>query len=143
MLITFIVGALIPVQAVLNARLGKQTGGPLMGSLLSFLTGLVCLIILNLITNANAIISLKPAATSPWYIWLGGIIGALFVGYITWVNQQQGLALTFALVVGGQIFMSLLMDNYGWFGSAMQNMTWEKFLGAAFIVIGVILIKRT
>ena len=142
MFITFIVGALIPIQAVLNTRLGKQTGGPLMGSLLSFLTGLICLAILNLAANANAVISLKPAATAPWHIWLGGIIGAIFVGYITWINQQQGVALTFALVVSGQIFMSLMMDNFGWFGAAIQGMTPEKYVGAALIVAGVLLIKR-
>jgi transporter family-2 protein len=42
MIITFFVGAIIPVQAVLNAKLGKQTLGPLMGALLSFLTGTCC-----------------------------------------------------------------------------------------------------
>src|SRR5215510_13595652 len=94
MLITFFVGMIIPVQAILNARLGRQTGGALMGALLSFLTGSVCLLLLNFIVNGQAVLNLRHSASGPWYIWLGGVIGAIFVGYITWINQQQGVALT-------------------------------------------------
>jgi transporter family-2 protein len=142
MLATFIVGAIIPVQAVLNSRLGRQTGGPLMGALMSFFRGMICLIIINLIVNGHAVISLRPSATGPWYIWLGGVMGAVFVGYITWINQQQGMALTFALVVSGQIFISLLIDHFGLFGSAIRAITLEKIIGAVLIVGGIILVKK-
>ena len=38
MFLTLVIGALMPVQAILNTRFGKQIGGPLMGSLMSFLS---------------------------------------------------------------------------------------------------------
>jgi len=142
MLLTLFVGAMIPAQAVLNTRLGRQIGGPLMGSLMSFTVGIICLFALNLATNPSAVIQLKPTATGPWYLWLGGVLGAIFVGYITWVNQQQGVALTFALVVSGQIFMSLVIDQYGLFGSMIQPITLEKIIGAVLIIAGLILIKK-
>ncbi len=84
----------------------------------------------------------KQYNTGPWYIWLGGFLGAIFVGYITWINQQQGVALTFALVVSGQVFISLVIDHYGLFGSAIRSITLEKILGAALIIGGIILIKK-
>jgi transporter family-2 protein len=142
MLLTLFVGAMIPAQAVLNTRLGRQIGGPLMGSLMSFTVGIICLFALNLATNSSAVIQLKPTATGPRYLWLGGVLGAIFVGYITWVNQQQGVALTFALVVSGQIFMSLVIDQYGLFGSMIQPITLEKIIGAVLIIAGLILIKK-
>lgn len=142
MTITFFVGAIIPVQAILNARLGKQIGGSLMGALMSFFTGTIALFVLNLIMNGNAIMQLKQTAAGPWYIWLGGLIGAIFVGYITWVNQAQGVGLTFALVVAGQIFISLLIDHFGLFGSTVRTITLEKIIGAVLIIGGVILIKK-
>jgi transporter family-2 protein len=142
MVITFFVGAILPVQAILNTRLGKQTGGALMGALLSFLTGTICLLLLNFIVNGQAVMNLKQTFAGPWYIWLGGFLGAIFVGYITWVNQQQGVAITFALVVSGQIFISLLIDHYGLFGSAVRTITLEKIIGAALLVTGIILIKK-
>jgi len=142
MFLTLLTGALLPIQAILNTRLGKQTGGPLMGSLLSFIVGLICLLILNLVTNTSAVVNLKPATVMPWYIWLGGFLGAIFVGYITWVNQQQGVALTFALVVSGQVFCSLAIDHFGLLGSAVRTITLEKILGAVLIIAGIVLIKK-
>jgi len=142
MFLTLLVGGLMPIQAVLNTRLGRQIGGPLMGSLMSFTVGLICLLVLNLATNSSAVINLKVSATGPWYIWLGGFIGAIFVGYITWVNQQQGIALTFALAVSGQMFLSLMIDHYGLFGAAVRTITLEKIIGVALIICGIVLIKK-
>jgi len=142
MFLTLLIGAMIPVQAVLNTRLGRQIGGPLMGSLMSFTVGLICLFVLNLATNSSAMVQLKPSLAGPWYLWLGGVLGAIFVGYITWVNQQQGVALTFALVVSGQIFVSLIIDQYGLFGSMVQPITLGKVIGAVLIIAGLILIKN-
>ena len=139
---TLLTGALLPIQAILNTRLGRQTGGPLMGSLISFCVGLICLLLLNLVINTNAVMNIKPAAVTPWHIWLGGVLGAVFVGYITWVNQQQGVALTFALVVTGQIFCSLVIDHFGLFGSAISTLSPQKLLGAVLLIVGIILIKK-
>ncbi len=132
----------MPVQAILNTKLGRQTGGPLMGALMSFIVGLLCLLILNLSLNSSAVTQLKPGATYPWYIWLGGVLGALFVGYITWINPRQGVALTFALAVSGQLFASMVIDHYGLLGVAVRTITLEKFIGVLLIVAGLILIKK-
>jgi len=139
---TLFIGAILPVQAVLNTKLGKQTGGPLISSLLSFLVGLICLIIINLATNYSALTHIKPFSVSPWYVWLGGLLGAIFVAGIISINQQQGVAFTFALVVSGQIFISLLIDHFGLFGSIIHPLTIQKILGAILIIAGLVLIKN-
>ena len=113
-----------------------------MGSLLSFTVGLICLLLLNFVINASAVTNLKPASVGPWWLWLGGFLGAIFVGYITWVNQRQGVALTFALVVSGQIFCSLLIDHFGLFGSAISSINLPKVIGAILIILGILLIKK-
>lgn len=142
MFATLFVGALMPVQAILNARLGRQNGGPLIGALVSFLVGAVCLVVLNLIVNYPAMQQMRSWSASPWYLWVGGILGAMFVGYITWVSPQQGVALTFALAVSGQIFASMVIDHYGLFGTAIRTITWEKIAGALLILGGLLLIKK-
>jgi len=142
LLLTLFAGALLPVQAILNTRMGRQTGGPLMGSLISFSVGLICLLVLNMITNPGGIMNVKPSGVTPWFLWLGGFLGAIFVGYITWVNQQQGVALTFALVVTGQIFCSLVVDHFGLFGSAISTISVPKIIGATLLIVGIILIKK-
>ncbi|HVZ55902.1 MAG TPA: DMT family transporter [Chitinophagaceae bacterium] len=142
MFATLAAGALLPVQAVLNTRLGRQTGGPLMGSLLSFVVGLIALLLLILVTQPGSVPQLRSTQAGPWYVWLGGLLGAMYVGYITWVNQQQGVALTFALVVSGQMLISLVIDHFGLLGSAVRMITLEKLIGAALIIVGLVLIKR-
>jgi transporter family-2 protein len=136
------IGAILPVQAVLNTKLGKQTGGPLISSLLSFLVGLICLFIINLFANYTALSHMKLLSVSPWYVWMGGLLGAIFVSCVIFVNQQQGVALTFALVVAGQIFISLLIDHFGLLGSVVRPMSIAKIIGALLIIAGLVLIKK-
>jgi transporter family-2 protein len=142
MLSSLFIGAILPVQAVLNTRLGKQTGGPFISSLLSFLVGLICLFIINLFANYTALSHMKLLSVSPWYLWMGGLLGAIFVSCIIFVNQQQGVALTFALVVAGQIFISLLIDHFGLLGSIVRPVSIPKIIGALLIVAGLVLIKK-
>ena len=142
MLSTLFIGAILPVQAVLNTKLGKQTGGPLISSLLSFLVGLICLFIINLFANYSAFTSMKLLSVSPWYVWMGGLLGAIYVSCVIFVNQQQGVALTFALVVAGQIFISLLIDHFGLLGSVVRPMSIAKIIGAFLIIAGLVLIKK-
>ncbi|RYY61400.1 MAG: DMT family transporter [Chitinophagaceae bacterium] len=142
MFVTLLVGALMPLQAILNSKLGKQIGGPLMGSMISFVVGLTFLLFLNLASNYQAVGQLRHSTATPWWVWTGGVLGAIFVGYITWVNQKQGIALTFSLVVSGQLLISLFIDHYGLFGSAVRTITLEKILGVALIIGGMLLIKK-
>jgi transporter family-2 protein len=139
---TLFIGAILPVQAVLNTKLGKQTGGPMISSLLSFLVGLIGLFIINLVVNYSALSNMKPLSVSPWYVWMGGLLGAVYVCVIIFVNQQQGVALTFALVVAGQIFISLLIDHFGLFGSIVRPVSIPKIIGALLIIAGLVLIKK-
>ncbi len=142
MLSTLFIGAILPVQAVLNTRLGKQTGGPLISSTLSFLVGLIALLIINLVANYSALSNMKLLSVSPWYVWMGGLLGAIYVTCVIFVNQQQGVALTFALVVAGQIFVSLVIDHYGLFGSIIRPLSIPKIIGALLIIAGLVLIKK-
>ena len=142
MLSTLFIGAILPVQAVLNTKLGKQTGGPMISSLLSFLVGLIGLFIINLVANYTALSNIKLLSVSPWYVWMGGLLGAIYVSCVIFVNQQQGVALTFALVVAGQIFISLLIDHFGLLGSVVRPMSIAKIIGAFLIIAGLVLIKK-
>ena len=139
---TLFIGALLPVQAVLNTKLGKQTGGPLISSTLSFLVGLIGLLVINLVVNYSAVSNMKLLSVSPWYLWTGGLLGAIYVTCVIFVNQQQGVALTFALVVAGQIFISLLIDHFGLLGSFVRPITIPKIIGALLIIAGLVLVKK-
>lgn len=142
LLATLLAGSLLPVQAILNSRLGRHLGGSLLGVLASFLIGTVCLLLANGLVNGRELLSLRPVRSLPWWLWLGGVLGAVFLAYITWVNQRQGMALTFILVVCGQILMALLLDHFGWLGTQPRPVSPTQLLGVALILAGIVLVRK-
>ena len=53
-----------------------------------------------------------------------------------------GVALAFSLAIGGQMLVTLLIDNFGWFGVPEKPINLWRVLGAAFITVGIILIRK-
>jgi len=58
------------------------------------------------------------------------------------VIPRLGAALTFSLVVAGQLLMAVLMDHFGAFGIQTQPMSWIRLAGIGLITAGVVLIRR-
>src|SRR5919108_469601 len=55
-----------------------------------------------------------PAA--PWWVWIGGALGAFYVAASIVTAPRLGAATLIALVVAGQAVASLLIDQFGWVG---------------------------
>lgn len=139
-LFALLVGALIPVQAALNAELGRAIKSPVYAALISFVVGMAGLIIYSLITRVDFGL-VREARSLPLYYWLGGLIGALYVTAIVVLAPRLGTALTFGLTVGAQMLISIIMDHYGWLGLPEHPMNWVRFLGILLIIAGVVLIR--
>lgn len=139
-LFALLVGALIPVQAALNAELGRAIKSPVYAALVSFVVGTAALIIYGLLTRVDFGM-LREARALPIYYWLGGIIGALYVTAIVVLAPKLGTALTFGLTVGAQMLVSVMMDHYGWLGLPEHPINWLRFLGIILIIVGVVLIR--
>ena len=76
-----------------------------------------------------------------WWNWVGGPLGALIVLAGAALVSELGAALFIALVVGGQLLCSLLLDHYALLGLKEQPITPGRVLGAALVVAGVVCIK--
>lgn len=76
-----------------------------------------------------------------WWNWVGGPLGALIVLAGAALTRQLGAAAFIALVVGGQLLCSLLLDHYALMGLREQPITWGRVLGAVLVVAGVGCIK--
>ena len=110
------IGTLLPLQALINARLGAQTQGPLYASFVSFLVG-TCLLGAMLLATRTPLSPGQSIAALPAWIWLGGAIGALFVFAATLLVPRLGAASMICLVVLGQVVASLLLDHFGVLGA--------------------------
>lgn len=105
------IGILLPLQALINASLGRQTGGALFASLCSFLVGSAVLLAWWLATRPA--FEASALARVPWWAWTGGMIGAVYVAAATLLIPRMGAAALICLVVLGQVLGSLLLDHFG------------------------------
>jgi bacterial/archaeal transporter family-2 protein len=139
MLLTLVMGAILPIQAALNGKLMRTFGHPVIGATISFLTGTIALLIYAFSIRAGFQASM--ARETQWYHWVGGLIGAVYVTGIIVLIPRLGAGLAFALIVSGQLIMSVLMDHYGWMGIPVNPISWTKMLGFVLLVAGVLLIR--
>jgi hypothetical protein len=58
------------------------------------------------------------------------------------ITPRLGAALTFGLVVAGQLIMAVFLDHYGLLGVQVQSFNWHRLAGIALITAGVVLFRR-
>ena len=70
------------------------------------------------------------------------MIGAFYVAAITFIVPTLGTALTFALIIAGQLLAAMVIDHYGWLGMSVHEITAGRIAGAVLLIAGVILIQK-
>ncbi len=138
--LAFLSGAFLPIQAGLNAKLGKAAGSPVYASMLSFAIGTVALISYILITKQS--ISWAGVKEEPTQVWFGGLLGAFYVTVIILAFPKLGPGLTFGLVVAGQMFISILLEHFNILVAQQNPISFMKIIGVLLVIAGVIVIRR-
>jgi bacterial/archaeal transporter family-2 protein len=139
-IMVLLAGAVAPIQAGLNAKLGKSIENPIYASLISFLVGCAGLIFYILITGQT--VSWSGFKSAPAYVWIGGILGAFFVTVLILAFPKIGPAWTFALVVAGQMIISVGLEHFNLLAAQHNPINWFRVLGVLLIISGVILIRK-
>jgi transporter family-2 protein len=134
-------GAALPVQAGINVHLRGIFGNPVRASFVQFTVGALFLLALTLFAR-DPWPALNALARGPAWAWTGGILGALYVVSVIVLVPRLGSAVTFALIVAGQMGISLAIDQFGLFGLPRSPLSLARIGGGALLVAGVILIRR-
>jgi bacterial/archaeal transporter family-2 protein len=135
-----VLGAILPMQAAINARLAKTAGSPVMAAFISFAVGTLALMIFLIITGQFHFRFVS--SSSSWWIWTGGLLGTFFVAGIVILLPRLGVTLSFSLVLAGQMFAAILFDQFGWLGVAVREISMGKIIGSVLLIVGVILIRK-
>jgi len=69
---------MLPFQAGVNARLAHFVESPIRASLVSFVVGTIVLLVLS-IAIFKPLPSGSKLAGAPWWVWVGGVLGAFYV----------------------------------------------------------------
>lgn len=134
-------GMLAPLQAGLNGKMGRAIGDPVYAALISFVVGSLSLFCYAAVTRVN-FSAIRQASGMDYSVWGAGLLGAFYVTAVIILTPRLGAALTFGLVVAGQLMMAVFMDHFGILGVQAQPFNWLRFTGIALITAGVVLLKK-
>jgi transporter family-2 protein len=141
LLLAFVVGASLSVQVGLNAQLRQVVGDPMLAALGSFLVGTTALLVVVMAMRVS-----WPAPADlrgvPVSYFLGGLLGAVYVASAVVLAPKLGSATLLALIVSGQLLMSVLLDHFGWLGFAEHPVNLWRLVGIALLILGVVLVVR-
>jgi transporter family-2 protein len=140
-LLPLVGGAMIAAQAPVNARLRVALGSQFGSAVVSFAVGLVLLCGTLVLTGQAG--SLGDVGAGPWWAYLGGLFGAVFVVATLVASPRIGVTATFVSAIAGQIVLSSLIDRFGWFGAREIGLSWERIIALALLVISLVLLLRS
>ena len=140
LLLAVAAGAVLPIQAGVNAQLARFVGGPARASFVSFLVGTIVLLVLS-IAIVKPLPSSSRLGAAPWWVWVGGLLGAFYVLGAIVSAPRLGAVVLIAAVVAGQSVSSVLADQFGWVGFPEQAATPGRLAGLALVFAGVALVR--
>jgi transporter family-2 protein len=133
-------GAALSTQAPVNAALARALGGALPAAAVSFGVGFLLLLV---VAGARGLAVGAPSGASalaaPWWVWIGGALGALYVATITATVGALGVLTMVAATVLGQLLGALALDAIGAFGLPQRPITWTRALAPVLVVGGLVL----
>jgi transporter family-2 protein len=139
-LFAVLAGAMLPIQFGINSVLARYVGGALRASLVSFAVGAAALFGTALLV-ARGWPSSADLGAAPWWVWIGGLLGAFYVLGSIVAAPRLGAVTLVALILAGQALASLLVDHYGWVGFPEHPISALRVLGVALLAAGVALVR--
>ncbi len=133
-------GCLVGMQAPINARL-KEGVGSVQAASFSFLVGTALLLLIAAFVHGG-LGSLSQVRHVPWWGLLGGALGAVYVTVALIAVRTLGASGLTAVVIAGQLVVSVAIDRFGLFGLAKQHIGVSRIVGLVLLAAGVALVVR-
>ncbi len=140
-LIIIVAAFFVALQTPVNSELARVIGSNTWATIISFAVGLVVLLIYALLTQQP--LSVKKLSTVPPYLFIGGLLGAVFVLTIVILFPKVGAMNVVILVLVGQMICSLLIDQYGWFNAPISPINLQKIAALALMLIAVLWFQKS
>jgi transporter family-2 protein len=133
-------GCLVGMQAPINSRLGRSVGS-VEAATFSFLVGTAALVLILLVARGG-VGGLVHVDRAPWWALVGGLLGAVYVSVALVAVRTLGASGLTAVVIGGQLAISVAIDRFGLLGVARQSVGVQRILGLVLLAVGVVLVVR-
>ncbi|KZM48761.1 hypothetical protein OA90_18970 [Labrenzia sp. OB1] len=141
MLATVVVGMVLSTQPPLNSMLGRAVGSAYGAATISIAVALASILVF-IVFSGWGDMSRKTLGSVPWWVYLSGIAGAIFVASGPVVAPVTGAMVFFVCIVAGQLIGSMLADHFGAFGLDVRTVSVWRLLGLAMVLGGALLVSR-
>ncbi len=139
--IVLVIGCILAIQGSINTQLTTFLKHPLQGALTNFMVGFICLLALNFIFKTQ-IPDWGHVKTAPWYLFAGGMLGAIFVSSVIFFIPKIGVSTVLAASIAGQLIAASIIDHFGFFGLATHPISAGRIAGIVLLLGGIFLIQR-
>lgn len=133
-------GISFALQQAANNHLRAELVSPWWAGFISYAGGSVVMLVMALVLSGPRL-SLTMIARTHLFSWTGGIFGAIYIATSIFMIPRLGATTVLALMVVGQMVMSLLLDHYGLLGIPVYPVSAVRLLGVALLVAGVVLVR--
>tara|TARA_B110000902_G_scaffold92578_1_gene109898 strand:+ start:2176 stop:2622 length:447 start_codon:yes stop_codon:yes gene_type:complete len=132
-------GLLVGLSRQLNGRLALSTNA-WESSFWNHIVGLAFVSLIALLASSLFDDGLFGGAPldAPWWAFLGGPIGVLFIAAGSWAINRIGAAQTAMLIIAGQMISGVAID----IAMGVQGQLWARALGVA-LILGGMWVTRT
>jgi transporter family-2 protein len=127
--LAILAGVLVSLSRQINGRLALSTSA-MESSFWNHIVGLGFITVVALLIGG--LFAGEPQ-DAPWWAYLGGPVGVIFIAAGSWLIARIGAAQTALLIIAGQMVCGVLLDVVM---GAPGNL-WARMLGVALILAGM------
>ena len=132
-----IAGAAMSVQGVMNTRLGEKIG---IYESNAFVQGTAFILSLLAVWILGKGSFREIAGVNRLYL-LGGVLGLVITVTVMLGIGKLSPTVAISTILISQLFVAALIDAFGWLGSEQVAFGWNKYVGLAVMIGGVLLFK--
>ena len=136
-IVALVAGIAGSIQIAVNGALGRRIGVLDAAAFGSIVAGALIVCAALAVRNGDGIAA---AFRAPWWMWLGGVMGALIVTGITYAPSHIGVFATIGLLIAGQLVMGAFIDAFGLFGVDKIPLDLARVVGLALLSGGAVLV---
>lgn len=132
-------GALLSIQAAINARL-SQSVGVLRTAFLTFALGALITTLLVIFLEP---IHTENLMTVPKWQLIGAFLGVPYILIMAFAVQRVGVATATVAVIFGQLVMSLMIDKQGWLNNTVIEFSWRHAVASICLILALLCIYKS
>lgn len=135
--VAVLMGLLLTWQSPVNAEAARRFGSPVLAGMLS-IGGSFTLLAIYAAFTVRSLPTASALAGMPWWAWIGGITGAVFIIGAIFVVQRTGNFVLVASVIAGQMIGALAADRFGMWGLPQVEIDAAKIAAVGLVLAGAL-----